>query len=450
MKDLYAMSRIGLRVGSFLIFAGCLVACDLSKAQQESSDLVSRPTAEQFAQAQNTHYIGPSPRLDECIGRLIFTAAPGFEWGLHPRTRNGDHRFMFTRQMHGGQDYVGIGNVKVVVLQPAAWSDIEHLQDVTNAEKQIAVQTYEERIRVRTWRLEDLEAVLKDPSLNSSRDDLSRYPSAIAELRTQIEDDQTSIANINKDWHAIDLGLPESLGYAAGPTLYAFLLREGRAYTFMSTGGPGEAPFEERQRAFFELLKKFKVRKLHEIPTTPGICFPYGFIPDDGKSHFRTEVSMRYSDRPGVIYTIGTAVVGERGIAGPEAALINATARAAVGVLGGPLTAGRDSKTVGPRSALIGALPAYQGGVSMNVAEPGQPPVYSYSVYTGYPGWMHSRVLPAITVNMRSFTKEQEPTLKVDPPPLEESLGRLEALLQSIRLRPTTSPMPELAASPAP
>ncbi len=80
----------------------------------------------------------------------------------------------------------------------------------------------------------------------------------------------------------------------------------------------------------------------------------------------------------------------------------------------------------------------------MNVADPGKPPVRSYSVYTGYAGWNHSRVLPAITVNLRSFTKEQEPTLKADPPPFEESLARLEALLKSIRLRPTEPQMPEL------
>lgn len=48
-----------------------------------------------------------------------------------------------------------------------------------------------------------------------------------------------------------------------------------------------------------------------------------------------------------------------------------------------------------------------------------------YSVYTGYSGWMHSRVLPAITVNLRSFTKEQEPSLKADPPSFEEGLAWL-------------------------
>jgi hypothetical protein len=69
-------------------------------------------------------------------------------------------------------------------------------------------------------------------------------------------------------------------------------------------------------------------------------------------------------------------------------------------------------------------------------------------VYTGYGGWGGSAVLPAIVVDMRSFTKEQERALKKNPPPLDESLQRLDALLKSIRLRPTTPPMPELDRLP--
>jgi hypothetical protein len=81
----------------------------------------------------------------------------------------------------------------------------------------------------------------------------------------------------------------------------------------------------------------------------------------------------------------------------------------------------------------------------MNVADPGKPPVHSYSAYTGYLGWNHSRVLPAITVNLCSSTKEQERT-KAGPLSFEESLARLDALLKGIRLRPTEPVMPELSA----
>lgn len=263
-------------------------------------------------------------------------------------------------------------------------------------------------------------------------------------MKKEISDDQTSIERIEADWQSLDLGLPDSLGYAAGPTLYAFLLRDGRAYRFMSTGGAHEAPFAERKMAFMDMLQRFRVRQLYEIPTELGLCIPYGFIPDDGRGHFRMEVSWRYTDRPGVLYTIGTAVVGERGLPHGESPVLQATARAGASVLSGGLMAGRQVRSVGPRPVKMGALTAYQGGFSVNVADEGQRPVFSYNVYTGYGGWMHSRVLPAITVNLRSFTPEQDRSLKVNPPPFDESLQRLDAVLQSIRLRPTDQPMPEM------
>ena len=435
----------------FTVLLALLMGCNPSSAQnsEPAAKAEPKPSAEQLRFATHPGYVTPAGSKQECLGRLVFDAPREMQWGINaPGSWSGD-RFRFTEDMHGGQDYVGVGNVKVVVSAPAKRADIERMHRSQDAKKDNAIFEYETSIETHQFGISELERVLRDPSQNVNNVDTSRYPDVIKQDREEIKSLQTSIANLQKDWHPMDLGLPDSLGYAAGPTLYAFLLRDGRAYQFMSTGGQGEPKFEERERAFLTMIKRFQVRKMHDIPKAPGICIPYGFIPDDGLGHFRTEVSMRYADQPGVIYTIGTAVVGERGIEGPEPALLQATARAAAGTLSGVLSTGRDTKSLGPRAATIGALPAHQGGISMNVAEPGKPPVRSYSVYTGYPGWNHSRVLPAITVNLRSFTKEQERTLKADPPPFEESLARLDALLKSIRLRPTEPVMPELLNTPS-
>jgi hypothetical protein len=67
--------------------------------------------------------------------------------------------------------------------------------------------------------------------------------------------------------------------------------------------------------------------------------------------------------------------------------MIQATARASTGILAGAIAAGRTVKTLGPRAVKIGALPAWQGGIAMNMADPGKPPVVSYSIYTGAGGW---------------------------------------------------------------
>jgi hypothetical protein len=427
--------------------AGLLTACQPSSAQRDDLEAAAppRPTAEHKAEALHAGHRPTPGSRQECLGRLVWdVAAPGMEWGvMAPGARSGD-RFRFTEHLHGGHDLVTAANIQMVVLQPATRKDIERMLQSVDAQKYIAIDTYRERIEVAMDVAARLQSMVDDPSLNTNGEDLSTYPAGIADLKKEISDDQTSIERIEADWQPLDLGLPDSLGYAAGPTLYAFLLRDGRAYRFMSTGGAHEAPFAERKKAFMDMLQRFRVRQLYEIPTELGLCIPYGFIPDDGRGHFRMEVSWRYTDRPGVLYTIGTAIVGERGLPHGESPVLQATARAGASVLSGGLMAGRQVRSVGPRPVKIGALTAYQGGFSVNVADEGQRPVFSYNVYTGYGGWMHSRVLPAITVNLRSFTPEQDRSLKVNPPPFDESLQRLDAVLQSIRLRPTDQPMPEM------
>lgn len=78
------------------------------------------------------------------------------------------------------------------------------------------------------------------------------------------------------------------------------------------------------------------------------------------------------------------------------------------------------------------------------MAAPGKPLTPGYGMFTGYGGWANSQVLPFITVNMLAFTRYQEPTFKAYPPPFKETLQRHDALLKSIRPRPTEPTMPEL------
>jgi hypothetical protein len=163
---------------------------------------------------------------------------------------------------------------------------------------------------------------------------------------------------------------------------------------------------------------------------------------------FDVKLSLRYADRPNVLYTIGTGIVGTDYQPVSEPTALMAATRANIGRDPGPENeeaARRLLKRIEAHDVMIGALPAQQGGIAVNTADPGKPVTPNYSVYTGYGGWKGSQVLPFITVEMRSFTREQERTFKTDPPPFEESLQRLDALLKSIRLRPTEPPMPELA-----
>lgn len=204
----------------------------------------------------------------------------------------------------------------------------------------------------------------------------------------------------------------------------------------------------EREAWFSDFIKRFQPRKLYEIPKERGVCFPYGFIPDDGTKSFHTAAGIRYDDRPNVLYVINTQIVGERPVTNT---LLEATSRASVGLLPGfanEEVAKLIKKRVGPHRAYIGELASEQGGAVVRLTE-GKRQFDNYSVYTGYMGWLGSHVLPFTAFDMRSFTQAQTARskierLKTDPPPFEESKARLDALLKSVRLRPTDLPMPEM------
>ena len=105
-----------------------------------------------------------------------------------------------------------------------------------------------------------------------------------------------------------------------------------------------------------------------------------------------------------------------------------------------------DVDSIGPRKVTIGALPAEQGGYELNYPTNDDRPVKTYSVFTGRGGERGSMALPDLSVEMESYVPEQSAEIKTNPPPLDESMARLEAFLAGFRLRPTEPPLPELQA----
>ena len=423
-----------------------LVGCGPADAERDAQGAQpAKPSAEALRLATHAGYATPAGVRQECLGRLVFDAPRDLEWGLsRPGLWSGDH-FRFTENMHGDEEYVSIGGIKVLILAPAKWADVEKMNSGNDKGNNNALHEWRKAIISIKEDLAYGEAMLRDPSQNPRQLYVLDLPAYIERTKESLREYEALIASLEMEDGPIDTGLPQTLVYGAGTSLSAFMLRDGRIYHFMDYGEEGPQTYVARKKVFLDMLKRFRSRALYEVPKEPGVCIPHGFIADDGTTPSRSEVSFRFKDRPGVLYTLGALVSGEHGFEG-EAAFLKATARAA----GGGAGIGRDPQTVGPRQTKIGALPAWQGGLSLNVADSGKPALRSYSVYTATDGHPHSIALPAIRLNLRSFTREQEPSLKSDPPPFEESLERLDAVLKSIRLRPTNPVMPELKDVSAP
>lgn len=412
------------------IFAFGLAACQPSGAQDPRP--APTPTEPDIASAYHPNYKIPAGTRSECLGRLVFEIPDKttFEWGLPRQVRNNYSILGFSRILRGGQDMIHLANVAVVVAAEATPKTIQEMQRLTGVQKNIGLQDYDENIRQTHSVIESLTRQMVAPEIQSNPTRLNRFKESIENFQRELETYKSDKTDFEKDWHPTDWGLPDSTGYIAGPTLYAFILRGGYAFQFMSTGGEGQAPFEQRLAAFKDLLSRFEYRPLHQVPTQPGLCIPHGFIHDNGEGHFSAEVSYRFTDSPGVIYTLSTAVEGERNF-NPAEPLLEATARATVaGLIGNSY--GRKLKALGPKASSIGARAAMLGGIYTTEGTPG------YSLYAGARGWDHSHVMPFVSLNMRSFDRQTAPEdLKVDPPPFAQSMHRFETTLGSLRTRKT-------------
>jgi hypothetical protein len=272
-------------------------------------------------------------------------------------------------------------------------------------------------------------------------DDSEGLRKAIEKTRERIRTLEKHIAlqkkHLGKD--TLDLDLPDSAGYS----LMAYLLRDGRFY---SLGGvpksnrPTPLTHPDSKRLLLAWLKRFRPRALFEIPDEPGICFPYGFIVDDGTFDHDLHASFRYADTPGVFYHLRSKTVDEKG---PKPMFMETASRAFASKLNLQAAAAH-SRSIGPRKVTLGALPAQQGGYELNYPTEDRPPVKTYSIFTGRGGERHSMALPDLSVEMESYVPEQSEEVTADPPPLEESMARLEAFLAGFRLRPTDPLLPEL------
>lgn len=414
---------LSVALTALALLAGSAAAADSRKPQH--------PSPEQLRQAINVGYTTPKGWHQECLGRLVFDVPHPIEWGL--RARSEDHEWAFSFDLREGGEKVALGILRVFVSAPETRADLERQREAVALDKKNAIADARKDVEHYRFAIDELSA-------NRNHEDPAGIQQAIEEYEQKIKDAKAAAANVDETFSIIDIGIPDSVVRKHGDV---YVYRDHKMFRFQ--GSYDDASGRAR---FLEMVKKFRYRKLYEVPHERGLCIPFGFLPDDGTTPFDIQVALRYPDRPGVLYTIATGTVGTNSHPVSEPTMAMAAALAEVGRSPGAdneEAARRLLRRIEPHTAAIGALPADQAGIVLNVADPGKPVIPNYSVYTGYGGWKDSQVLSFITVQLRSFTRDQERTLKAEPPPFDESYQRLNDLLRSIRLRPTQPAMPELA-----
>lgn len=428
-----SLAHFGAR---FLLVAYLALGLSACKARDTEAPAVKPPAAEFLRAATHPDYVPVPGQKQECLGRLVFNVTGEMQWAGHIDTMAMERLFRFTENMKEGDEDARFANMDMAIYGPAKPSDLEGMVRSLEAGSRIGIRKYQSSIK-------SLSGLIEDLKINRNKEDPEGVAAAIKDHEADIERMKNEIAEIETKYKRFDLGIPDSIGYGQ---FHAFIFRDGRVFSLSAGYNNEDQSLEEKKAAFIKTVQSLRFRKLYEIPKERGLCLPYVFIPDNGDMPFSISVGMRYADRPNVLYRIATRYVDDKFNPYPEQPLIQSVAFASIGLLPGAdhaEAARRETARIGPRQVKIGALVAAQGGGALNAGE-GKKVIPSYSVFTGHSGWQHSQVLPSTTVIMRSFTRAQEPSFKTEPPPFDESMKRLDALLASIRLRPTTPLMPEL------
>lgn len=428
-----------------------LSGCNSAKGGNDTKTPQARgvkvvPTDEELRRALAASYKSPPTMLQECLGRLVFDVSKPVAWPTHAPNDSQQWLYsFFSKNVYDPGDGVRIGDVKIGVLGPITDASLEEMKLIMPESKVV-------------WLRKNIaEAVDYVEKVRNSKKTKAQIQRVIDDQQNRIRSWEKIIAETETSHETLSLPLADSEGFWTSEPrdrdgsgtlsiLHAYLRREGFLFVFQSKVALAPEMTKARHHErFIDVLRRFRTRKAYEIPKGLGVCIPYGFIADDGRTITDIKESIRFEDAPGVLYTIQTGNSTERN---EKAAFITAIGTAMAGKVGSRSDAGPRpvlTHQIAPHLTKIGELNASQGGFAIKITNPGTPPFEVYNVFTGYSGWRDVAVLPFILIEMSTRTVEQAPELKQNPPPFKQSMERLDTLLKSTRLRPTNPLMPELA-----
>lgn len=404
------------------------------------------PTSDDLLKIMAPGYQKPIGVSSECFGRMMFEVNGVDEWPTYYRHMypTGIFARSFSDNVGDPYDSMRFGDTLIAVIASKKMRSKEKVFEATPYGRIAALQNNIEEKR-------SYIARLKKPGKISDADkaeiegqlkDIQRFETIIAEYGTKFERFNTGLPNSEAYWTSEDSSVDNS---DLRSILRAYLTRGDHIFVFESNVKmKNPADKESHKKKFSSMLSNFRPRAANEIPTERGVCIPFGFIADDGETPIAFKQSIRFSDAPGVLYTLSTGTVDPRNI---KATPLLAMAEAAISPPppdkpGEPMP--KVIQRIGPRMVKMGGLSASQGGVHLKFNQPGGKGYEIYSVFTGYGGWLGTTVLPFILVNMRTMNLNLAPELKELPPPFAVSKSRMDLMVKSMRWRPTTPPMPEL------
>ena len=346
----------------------------------------------------------------ECLGRMTFDVPEAMEWATYDAERTfrissgGGHNF--TSKVTAKGDLVSY-DFKGVVIR------VSDIVDRSEFESAVGYQKGTGRRYQKTLR----ENIETDKRRLAELPEMGYGPEALAEVEQTIKELEERAAHAIPREH--DLGIPDAYFLGGDFPGFGYVYRNQRVYYFAMRQGAVDGTGVE---AFKDLMARFRPRELYEVPEGPGICFPYGFIADDGKTAYSIKNSLRFTSTPNVIFTLVTASVGDPWQTQPTTGTYDTDYRPGYDGTKWKLTRFIEPSYIGDRLA---GLEGWRLDPKPESGE--QERAWFALAHTG--GLLN----PLIAVQIFTFQKGLDNLTEFTPPP-EDVLPRWKVLSESIRV----------------
>ncbi len=239
----------------------------------------------------------------ECLGRVAFDVQEEIEWAVFSNqrvtrladARGGGHRFTDKVAGRWERGTHGVDGQRAIfyVTAPTTREKFDGAANYIRGRGERYQEELRKKIEIKKYRIGMFK---QDPG------DTSQFIKNVEEEIREVEAD-IPLAQI----YDHDLGIPDAHALGSKEIPFRLLLwRDSRVYYFVfSRPDAGTAVYMQ------DLARRFRTRALYEVPQEPGICFPYGFIADDGKTAYELRNSLRFTRTPNVILSLLTASAGD-------------------------------------------------------------------------------------------------------------------------------------------
>ncbi len=420
--------------------------CDAStpSSAPHSGPVVEERLQQHMPRLQTTRDFRPTwtpGSTRECLGRLVFEVDGPIEWALDPLRKVEDNEPpLFPDGVPGDRrERMGYGVMRVMVSQPATEEVMEmHRDRYQFADRGASVAAWTRTVA------EDEAIVEEARARGDSELTVGWYELQVEESKKKLETARNR--RIHNFGFPGELATESGTGRLAVRTLLGGNVISLVAYVNSEEGNPLR---EEAMAKIRRDIKRMRLRAPGEVPDEPGVCFPGLFFADDGTTDYHAHASFRYLDRPNVAYSIDTGYrpAPEEGEGIAKQPISNwRQVLAYPGVL---LTMPADDvqrrDVVKPGGILAGGLSFDKTGIAITREGDTKrdPSVRTYQLYAGMPGIEGVQAMPFVSMTMQGWSQQTYPQLKQQPPPLEESEKRFDAILHNLHLRHTTPEMPD-------